>query len=288
MRDWRIAAGVASAIGVAIGLGLVALFGGTTREDSNASPGELAQTSSKASGDPQHASGHESLEWAALQADLARESQARTVLSEEIEMLWEELERLNERLELASAVASSQDPGNQADPAPSPHNAKRWFDDTRLAGQGIAPDEIERLRELFEAAELDELYLYDQAAREGWLRSSRYRQEAKDLSGHLREDLGEEDYDRMLFATGQNNRVRVKDVFGKSPAADAGVIAGDIILRYADQRIFTPRALRSLTTQGALSKSVSIEILRNGEIIFFSLPRGPLGTRIAGESSAPL
>jgi hypothetical protein len=290
MRDWRIVAGVAAATGVVIGLGLGAIFGGTTREDSRVSPGEFAPRNSKApaSEDPQRAGGSDSSgssEWAALREDFARESQTRIWLTEEIEMLWEELERLNRRLEPPSPITGIPATHNKA---PYRFDTRLQFDDARLAASGIALDEIERLRERYETTELDELYLRDQAAREGWSRSSRFRQETQDLEGRLREDLGEEDYDRMLFATGQNNRVRVNNVIGRSPAADAGLLTGDIIIRYANNRIFNPRALRNQTSQGVLGKPVPIEILRNGEITTFFLPRGPLGVGIRGESLAPL
>jgi hypothetical protein len=277
MRDWRIVAGVAATTGVAIGLALASMLGGDARQGMPAGAAVTPPANSKVP------AGRDS-EWASLRDELAHEREARLLLVEEIDLLWEELELIAQNAEPAAPIA---DPTVPDDNASKQTEARRQFDDSRLAKAGLETDEIERLRENYEAMELDELYLRDQAAREGWLNGGRYRRELRDLKEQLREDLGEEDYDRMLFATGQKNRVRVKGVIGHSPAADAGLLAGDLILRYANKRVFNPRALRTWTTRGTSGETVWIEVLRNGEIISVAVPRGPLGVKIEGESLSP-
>jgi len=198
MRDWRIVAGVAATTGVAIGLALASMLEGDARQGMPAGAAVAPPANSKVP------AGRDS-EWASLRDELAHEREARLLLVEEIDLLWEELELIAQNAEPAAPIADPTVPDNNAS---KQTEARRQFDDTRLAKAGLETDEIERLRENYEAMELDELYLRDQAVREGWLNGSRYRRELRDLKEQLREDLGEEDYDRMLFATGQKNRVR--------------------------------------------------------------------------------
>jgi hypothetical protein len=286
MRDWRIVAGVAAAIGVVIGLGLGTIFGKTAREDSlpSADPLHPMHANSKAPEQPRQTDGQDASPWLALREELAREKQARAWLAEEVDLLWQELERIDKKPAPSSPIAATPEPASKP---PKANNPGVQFDDARLAASGVAPDEIEHLRISYDAMQLDELYLHNQASREGWLRSGRYKQDAKNLKEGLRDDLGEEDYDRMLYATGQTNRVRVQAVIGDSPAQYAGLLAGDVILRYADERIFNPRELRSRTTQGVLGKPVYVDVLRNGAEISLSLPRGPLGVKIEPDSLPP-
>lgn len=156
-----------------------------------------------------------------------------------------------------------------------------------LEAAGWPPSEIERLREAFEAFELERLYLRDQASREGWRGTPRFRREQRVLQEDLRSRLGDGDYDAALYAEGHANRVRVLSLLEDSPAQAAGIQPGDEILRYAGERVFDAARLVRLTAQGDPGGSVELRVLRNGQEIRLFVPRGPLGVRLRPVSSPP-
>ena len=139
--------------------------------------------------------------------------------------------------------------------------------------------------------ELDRLELRDLAIREGWYRSDRYRQEMRRLAKEapdLRSEVGDEIYDRYLFASGHDNRVSVTSVIADSPAEGAGIQPGDIVDTYAGERIFTQAELRSATTDGELGDLVPVQLRRtDGSRAQIWLPRGPLGIRMDLTRSDP-
>jgi S1-C subfamily serine protease len=94
-------------------------------------------------------------------------------------------------------------------------------------------------------------------------------------------------YDRYLAARGEANRVRVEEVMTASAAADAGLQAGDLVLRYGDTRIFAPNELVHETRTGTAGELVRLEVIRQGQRLLLDVPRGPLGLRIAASLEAP-
>ena len=103
---------------------------------------------------------------------------------------------------------------------------------------------------MFEESELAVLYLRDQATREGWAGTPRFMQSLYELRSGLREKLGDESFDWLLYATQRNNRVAARSVLATGPAAHAGLRSGDLILRYDGRTIFRGGELQRATTQG--------------------------------------
>ncbi len=174
---------------------------------------------------------------------------------------------------LAAAAGASQ-PGNVGTSAAA---RPASFDTVALAAAGYSEYEADRLRESWEGHALAKLYLNDQAVREGWRLKPKHRRALRDLEQTFREDIGEETYDAILFATGQTNRVLVRDVLAGSPADGAGFQPGDVILRYDDERIFLPRELNYATTGGKSGLTTRVEVIRDGEVLSLYVQRGPLG-----------
>jgi membrane-associated protease RseP (regulator of RpoE activity) len=202
-------------------------------------------------------------------------------------------------LQLEDLTRSEPSPGNGGDASEpeaerdTPAEAQKpeeklWFDAGSLLAGGVPSHEVERLREIFDASEMEVIELRHQAMREGWLRSGRYMRELGALRAGLRREIGDESFDLLLYATGQKNRVLITDVLGDSPAARAGFQPGDVVLSYDGKRIFKPTALQRATTRGRLGDRVPVEVLRDGEVIRLYPARGPLGTRLKSKRQRPL
>jgi hypothetical protein len=181
-------------------------------------------------------------------------------------------------------------------------------DTTNTAGAGAGENAMSAMERALTAAGIDsataadikrrrdevammEIYLRDQATREQWLNTPRFAEEMAAIDGQrtsVREEIGDDAYDRYLFALGQTNRVRVDDVMLESVAAQAGLQAGDMILRYGDTRVFAPDALVTETRSGTAGEIIELDILRNGERFQVRVPRGPLGLHVAAAHAEPM
>jgi membrane-associated protease RseP (regulator of RpoE activity) len=152
-----------------------------------------------------------------------------------------------------------------------------------LIAAGVAAADAADIRRRSDELTLDELYLRDQAEREQWLDTPRFREELAEIE-RWRPSIRD---DRYLAALGEPNRVSVEEVLLDSAAAQAGLRAGDVVLRYGEARIFNPGELVAETRGGNAGESVRLEILRGGERLEIEVPRGPLGLRIAASHGNP-
>jgi len=203
----------------------------------------------------------------ALAGALEEERKARRALAKEVASL---------RAELAKLAGGSNAPASE--PQASPGDAHEHpFDERALRDAGFGEREAAQLRQRMEAVQLESLYLRDRAVREGWVGTPRFAQELQSLEAKLRDEVGDDRYDWLLYATGQNNRVLVDGVFDSSPASVAGLQSGDAILAYDGARLFAASGLHDATAQGQAGEVVSISLLRNGENVTVYVPRGPLG-----------
>jgi membrane-associated protease RseP (regulator of RpoE activity) len=143
----------------------------------------------------------------------------------------------------------------------------------------LAADIIRRRNEM----DMKILELRDRASRDGYLDTERYAGELNELRERdipLRDEIGDEYYDRYLYASRQSNRVRVASVMMGSPAEMSGMKDGDLILNYDDRRIFNWSELQEATSRGERGEYVNVTVLRNGQLLNLWVPRGPLGVRL--------
>jgi membrane-associated protease RseP (regulator of RpoE activity) len=176
----------------------------------------------------------------------------------------------------------------ESDPPPAQTPADRR---AALRTAGVAEEVAAEIVWLQGQQELGRLELRDQALREGWFGTDRYRAELERLAEQepdLRDELGDEAYDRYLYAAGENNRIRVEGVIAGSVAEEIGLQPGDLIETYDGARVFSFGELRRATTEGTRDELVDIRIRRaDGSIVQSLVPRGPLGVRLDGDRARP-
>lgn len=199
-------------------------------------------------------------------------------LSERVSVLEQRLAELNSPADKIQTVTGENE------------SVSGGMDQQTLVTAGVNPETASTIMRRQSQVEMQRLELRDQASREGWIDSERFFEEMRSLNsdaGALREEIGEDAYDRFLYLTGQPNRVVISSVIDDSPAQQAGVRAGDVVLSYADDRILAWTDLRNATRDGNRGEDVLIRVLRNGQIVDLSMPRGPMGIRMDSELIDP-
>ena len=174
-----------------------------------------------------------------------------------------------------------------AAPVDEPEQPQEWFNRTALEQAGLSSSEIREIEDRWEEYEMQKLYLTDRATREGTLNTREYMAEVAQLDRAVREDLGNEGYDAYLYATTKFNRIMLNQVLENSPAGYSGLQANDIVIRYAGNRVFHPYELKIATNRGNPGLATSVEVLRDGQRLEFSIPRGPLGVQLKPMLSPP-
>ena len=182
-----------------------------------------------------------------LSEQLYAESAARQQLHDELSQVKATLHTLQQRLDALTEAEPKPNAERDAGAGTRPDNAETFV------AAGFAPDEAEYLANRMGQQQMDLLYLRDQAIREGWIHTPRYREEARDLrsgSASVRAEIGPDAYDRLLFASGRANRVVIDSVLDSSPAQALGLQPGDAVLSYDGHRVFNVDDLRNATTAG--------------------------------------
>jgi hypothetical protein len=230
------------------------------------------------------------------------------ILAEKLAAEVDQRRRVEERLQvLATELASLRGSGHETVPvaAPKAESVAAAPSDTAgptsaaegatsmeraLLAAGIDATTAADIRRRRDELSLSEIYLRDQATREGWLDTPDFAAKMAEIDRQrtsIRDEIGDEAYDRYLAALNQPNRVAVNEVMLESPAAAAGIQAGDVVLRYGDTRIFAPGELVTATRSGTAGETVQMEIIRQGQRLEIDVPRGPLGVSIAASRGNP-
>ena len=147
--------------------------------------------------------------------------------------------------------------------------------------------DIQSRRDQYQLARLE---LFDQATREGWINSDDFGERLSELGEQrvdLRAELGDSAYDEYLFESGNNNRILLESVINGSAAQIAGLQIGDMVISYADERVFNTRELQSATRAGSRGEYVQVSFERAGQFLSADVPRGPLGVTLRGSRVAP-
>lgn len=215
----------------------------------------------------------------ALEAAVAEERNARQLLEEELLALYGEMERLSATpIEIAEEPAAVATRERQAMEERRRRMRMRNSPDGRLSALvdgGFAPDraewivkrESELQMELMQAqydARLGDVPMESLVARLG-------------PEAALRAEIGDTEYEQYLQATGRPTSVEVGNVLESSPGQRAGLQAGDQIVGYGGERIFSYWELAERTARGEPGQTVVVDIVRDGVPMQVVLPRGPIG-----------
>ena len=164
------------------------------------------------------------------------------------------------------------------------------LDQSTLEAAGLDPVQAAGILQRQSRQEMQRLELRDRANREGWADTERFFEAMRELNGDaasLRSEIGDEAYDRFLYLTGQPNRVMIDSVIEESPAQLAGLQPGDVVIDYADGRVFSWVDLRDATRGGQRGEYIIMRVQRDSRMVEVSVPRGPLGVRMEMEQVNP-
>lgn len=222
-----------------------------------------------------------------LRLALERGTLEREMLAAEVELMRSVLEQLTQAQAGSGEAAATEDFAAAQSEAPRVPSGRMQFEAERLASLGMLEGEIEELRRQWDRAQLAKLELQDLATRNGALARPRYRRDVFRVEAELRSEVGDDGYDRLLYATAQLNRPVITQVLGGSAASHADLRAGDHLISYAGARVFKPAGLKLAIVMGMRGEQVRLEVERDGERISVVVPRGPLGVLMNAGTSPP-
>ena len=224
-----------------------------------------------------------------LEQALVEEREARIALEDTLAMLFEELDRIegtDERAAMRLQAAAENERQARAAERRGRRNEADWmrsYQERRVATLvegGFSDEEARRALQLESEASFRALQQDWEAQRNG---------EAIDVMASmnnpqsiLRAEMGDDSYARYLEAQGQPTAIRITQVLGGSPANSAGIQAGDELVSYNGERVFSVMELRHGTMQGRPGEDVVVEIERDGVRMQLTLPRGPIGITGSG------
>jgi C-terminal processing protease CtpA/Prc len=229
-----------------------------------------------------------------LQTVVQTETQQRKQLEHKVALLEKSLKEASphpeQKSENSLETSGTSNPHQAGKFSQSMNQNTNWFNEQALMDAGIDQAKVSYIKSVFEQAEMDKLYVRDQATREGWIGSERFNDAMKEISDRtsaLRSQLNDDEYDAYLYAAGRSNRVIVESVLSNSPASNAGIQAGDVILSYDNKRIYSWTDLTGATSEGAANTTVGVTVVRDNQQLQVYIPRGPMGIRLTTDSVAP-
>ena len=218
---------------------------------------------------------------------LNAEINERRVLTEQLEQLRADLRDLEQNLRVRVEAAFEMDERSRAQGQDSADPRTRQ---ERLAAAGFTPGQLATIDRLQAESRMAWIELDDRARREGWIDTPRYYEESRALtsgSPAVRETLGDDMYDRYLYESGLPNRIAVASIIETSPAEAAGFQPGDVVVTYAGENVYSSQQLVDLRSAGVRGEPVPVEVVRNGEVLQLTIPRGPMGLSMTPTSVDP-
>ena len=219
---------------------------------------------------------------AALERAVSDEQIARQLLQEEVFFLTSELELMSDMREFSG-------PGSAADESVSEEASESRMSRREayrrrnsiegkmeaLIEAGFLPSQASMIVQRESELQMESLQARYEAERSG--DPADYWRSRNSSSEALRRELGDADYERYLVANNRSTSIAVSSVIESSPAQSAGMQAGDEIIRYDGERVFSMTDLTRQTMDGIAGENVVVDIMRGGTQMQIVIPRGPVG-----------
>ena len=220
----------------------------------------------------------------ALEAAVSEERRARQLLEDELQYLFAEIEQLEaEREERRGAENDlSEARGNIDSEVVSRRQqirGERQMSDRRdaMIEAGMSPDRADYILRRESEMRYEQMRAVYDARSSGQQLDPMYRN--FDADALLREEIGDSEYETYLAANNRPTSVAVSNVMATSPGERAGLQAGDEIVGYDGQRVFSTSELIQQTMTGG-DGNVVVDVVRDGSAMQIVLPRGPIGIEI--------
>jgi hypothetical protein len=155
-----------------------------------------------------------------------------------------------------------------------------WFSDESLTALGMDSREVDDLRYTFEQYQLEIIATRNDAEAKGLSTSSRLTAQLRKVEMQFRQNIGDENYDKILYASGENNRLRISDLLQGSAAHYSGIVSGDVLYSYGGERVFDPGSFYLKTKGTDVSQTIEVVVLRDGEPVNLLTPGGRLGAKL--------
>lgn len=104
----------------------------------------------------------------------------------------------------------------------------------------------------------------------------------------LRNEIGEDEYDRYRQGLGRPTGITVQQVLQGSSLVGADLRPGDVIIGYAGKRVYNEAMLNASVSGNRLSGSTTMDVLREGQKLQLVVPSGPLGLQNESPSMSRL
>ncbi len=196
--------------------------------------------------------------------------------------------RLEERVETTTFGSNDSDADDSAESAGAPSRNARDRRRQRLLANGLTPDEIDRVQAFETRRQLQNLETNWEQRRQRYLDGELDQNRTGQYFDELRAELGDVAFERYLDAAGFNRQLGISSIIPGTAADYAGLRAGDVIQRYNGERVYTNRDLTTASVAGERGESVSVEVLRDGQLVTLTLPRGPIGVQTGRARRTPL
>ena len=215
----------------------------------------------------------------ALEAAVAEERNARLLLEDELQALYGELDQVRSG---SDAVSEERDAEIQQQRESMRERVDRFrAGDTtqgrsdRLVEAGFAPDRAEWIVQRESELQMDSMQAVFEARQSG---ERLDRSDSRlDPDNALRAEIGDTEYEQYLEANGRSTSVAVGTVLESSPGQRAGLQAGDEIVGYGGQRVFSYGELSERTMSAQPGQSVVVDIVRDGIPMQVVVDAGPIG-----------
>ena len=220
----------------------------------------------------------------ALEAAVSGERQARQLLEDELLVLFAELERLETDRE-EQRGADEEIPEARGDEDSEAVARRQQFREERQASgrrealikAGISSDRADYILRRESEMRYEQMQAVYQARNSGEPLDPLNRNFNADAM--LRDEIGDAEYEQYLEANNRSTSVGISNVMASSPGERAGLQAGDEIVGYDGQRVFSTSELMQHTMASG-DGSVVIDVMRNGSQMQIVVPRGPIGVEI--------